>query len=78
MAFLDIKAAYYSVPRGEIWRRCEQTVMHNLLLDVMRTLFDHNSAKMVLSQKRTQRSPWERVYSLKHGPMLMLPSQTEG
>jgi hypothetical protein len=34
--------------------RCEQTGMHYLLLDIMRALFDHNSAQLVLSQKRSR------------------------
>lgn len=54
MAFLDIKAAYDSVPRGELWRRCHDLGMNYLLLDILRALFDHNSAQLVLSQKRSQ------------------------
>jgi hypothetical protein len=41
--------------------RCEQTGMHYLLLDIMRALFDHNSAQLVLSQKRS------RSFSLRAG-----------
>lgn len=54
MAFLDIKAAYDSVPRGELWRRCQAVGMNYLLLDILRAMFDHNSAQLVLSQKRSQ------------------------
>ena len=54
MAFLDIKAAYDSVPRGELWRRCEQAGMNNIMLATMRALFDHNSAQLTLSQRRSQ------------------------
>ena len=38
IAFLDIKAAYDSVPRGEMWRRCEQAGLNYLLLDIIRAL----------------------------------------
>jgi len=38
IAFLDIKAAYDSVPRGELWRRCEQAGLNYLLLDIIRAL----------------------------------------
>jgi hypothetical protein len=53
MAFLDIKAAYDSVPRGELWRRCELLGLDFLTLSCLRACFDHNSAQLVLSQKRS-------------------------
>lgn len=54
MAFLDIKAAYDSVPRGELWRQCEQQGMDHVTLSCLRSLFDHNSAQLVVSQHRSR------------------------
>ena len=53
MAFLDIKAAYDSVPRGELWRRCVDIGLDAVSIESLRSLFDHNSAQLVLSQKRS-------------------------
>ena len=53
MAFLDIKAAYDSVPRGELWRQCEKHGMDHVTLSCLRSLFDHNSAQLVVSQHRS-------------------------
>lgn len=52
LAFLDIKAAYDSVPRGELWRRCQDLGIDHLTLSTLRSLFDHNSAQLVMNQKR--------------------------
>jgi hypothetical protein len=53
LAFLDIKAAYDSVPRAELWRRCDQLGIDPLLVSSLRSLFDHNSAQLALSQRRS-------------------------
>lgn len=53
IAFLDIKAAYDSVPRAELWRRCEQLNIHPLIIDSLRALFDHNSAQLAINQRRS-------------------------
>ena len=53
LAFLDIKAAYDSVPRSVLWRRCEELGMDYLTLATLRSLFDHNSAQLIVSQKRS-------------------------
>ena len=53
LAFLDIKAAYDSVPRSVLWRRCEELEMDTLTLATLRSLFDHNSAQLIVSQKRS-------------------------
>ena len=68
MAFLDIKAAYDSVPRGELWRRCEQVGINYLVLDTLRALFDHNSAQLVVSQHRS--SPFSLTAGVLQGSVL--------
>ena len=54
MAFLDIKAAYDSVPRAELWRQCQNLGVDHLTLSSLRALFDHNSAQLVIAQKRSR------------------------
>ena len=57
MAFLDIKAAYDSVPRAELWRQCQNLGVDHLTLSTLRALFDHNSAQLVIAQKRSRPFP---------------------
>jgi hypothetical protein len=57
MAFLDIKAAYDSVPRAELWRQCQDLGVDHLTLSTLRSLFDHNSAQLVVAQKRSKPFP---------------------
>ena len=52
LAFLDIKAAYDSVPRAELWRRCETIGLPDFLIRTLRALFDHNSSQLAIKQKR--------------------------
>ena len=52
LAFLDIKAAYDSVPRSELWRRCEVIGLPDFLIRTLRALFDHNSSQLAIKQKR--------------------------
>ena len=54
IAFLDIKAAYDSVPRGELWRQCENQGLDHVTISCLRSLFDHNSAQLVVSQHRSR------------------------
>ena len=54
MAFLDIKAAYDTVPRAELWRQCQNVGVDHLTLSSLRALFDHNSAQLVIAQKRSR------------------------
>ena len=54
LAFLDIKAAYDSVPRAELWRRCESIGLDQFMISCLRALFDHNSAQLAISQRRSQ------------------------
>lgn len=53
MAFLDIKAAYDSVPRGELWRQCERQELEHVSISCLRSLFDHNCAQLVVNQNRS-------------------------
>ena len=53
LAFLDIKAAYDSVPRGELWRRCEQLGYQPSVIASLQSLFDHNTAQLVINQQRS-------------------------
>lgn len=48
---LDIKAAYDSVPRAELWRRCEIVGLPAFLIWTLRALFDHNSSQLAIEQK---------------------------
>jgi hypothetical protein len=53
VAFLDIKAAYDSVPRPVLWTQCEEVGVDSLVISCLQTLFDHNSAMLAISQKRS-------------------------
>ncbi len=52
LAFLDIKAAYDSVPRDELWRRLAEIEVPVPTIGILRALFDHNSAQLVVGGKR--------------------------
>lgn len=54
LAFLDIKAAYDSVPRGELWRRLAAMGLNPSIMATLRALFDHNSAQLALAGRRSQ------------------------
>ena len=53
VAFLDIKAAYDSVPRPVLWKRCEEAGVDTFVISSLQALFDHNSAMLAISQKRS-------------------------
>ena len=53
LAFLDIKAAYDSVPRSELWRRLGALEVPSPVVGILRALFDHNSAQLVVGGKRS-------------------------
>jgi hypothetical protein len=57
LSFLDIKDAYDSVPRAELWRQCHSLGVDHLTLSTLRALFDHNSAQLVVAQKRSRPFP---------------------
>lgn len=53
-AFLDIKAAYDSVDRRILWRRCRNRGLSIEAVDLLKELFDHNSGQVVVGGKRSQ------------------------
>ena len=54
MAFLDIKAAYDSVDRSILWRRCISAGMNKWCIKILKSLFDHNTAQVVIGQKKSK------------------------
>jgi hypothetical protein len=68
MAFLDIKAAYDSVPRGELWRRCVAIGFPDNSISCLRSLFDHNSAQLVVKQSRS--TPFSQPAGVLQGSVL--------
>lgn len=54
VAFLDIKAAYDSVDRRILWRRCKEMNFPDPVIHILMRLFDHNSAQLVLEGKRSR------------------------
>ena len=61
MAFLDIKAAYDSVDRSILWKRCINAGMDRWTLKIMKELFDRNRAQVVIGRKTS------RMFKLKSG-----------
>ena len=53
-AFLDIKAAYDSVDRRILWRRCRNRGLPPDAVELLKELFDHNSGQVVVGGKRSQ------------------------
>jgi hypothetical protein len=53
-AFLDIRAAYDSVDRRILWRRCRNRGLSSECIDLLKELFDHNSGQVVVGGKRSQ------------------------
>lgn len=53
-AFLDIRAAYDSVDRRILWRRCRNRGLSLECVDLLKELFDHNSGQVVVGGKRSQ------------------------
>lgn len=54
MAFLDIKAAYDSVDRRILWRRCLNRGVCPDAIEILKQLFDHNSAQVVVNGRKSQ------------------------
>ena len=54
VAFLDIKAAYDSVDREILWRRCRSRGFDDGIIRILQRLFDHNSSQVVVNGKRSQ------------------------
>ena len=57
LVFLDIKAAYDSVPRPVLWKRCLDIGLQPCVVRSLMTLFDHNSAQLAVKQCRSQPFP---------------------
>jgi len=57
VAFLDIKAAYDSVDRRILWHRCKERGLSDELIWILKRLFDHNSAQLVIGGKRSEPFP---------------------
>ena len=53
-AFLDIRAAYDSVDRRILWRRCRNRGLPLECVDLLKELFDHNSGQVVVGGKRSE------------------------
>jgi hypothetical protein len=53
VAFLDIKAAYDSVDRRILWRRCLNRGICPDAVDVLKQLFDHNSSQVVVNGRKS-------------------------
>lgn len=54
IAFLDIRAAYDSVDRRILWRRCRNRGLSIDSVEFLKELFDHNSGQVVVGGKRSQ------------------------
>ena len=53
-AFLDIRAAYDSVDRRILWRRCRNRGLSTDAVGFLKELFDHNSGQVVVGGKRSK------------------------
>lgn len=53
VAFLDIKAAYDSVDRNILWKRCKSRGFDDNTIRILQRLFDHNSAQVVINGRRS-------------------------
>lgn len=56
LAFLDIKAAYDSVDRRILWRKCKKHGLCDLTIHLLRKLFDHNSSQFIVDGHRSELS----------------------
>lgn len=54
VAFLDIRAAYDSVDRRILWRRCRNRGLSTDSILMLRELFDHNSGQVVVGGRRSE------------------------
>ena len=48
VAFLDIKAAYDSVDRRLLWECCERAGISDMVIRMLRGMFDHNRSRVVI------------------------------
>lgn len=68
VAFLDIKAAYDSVDRRILWRRCLNRGICPDGVDILKQLFDHNSAQVVVNGRKS--SPYHIESGVLQGSVL--------
>lgn len=68
IAFLDIKAAYDSVDRRILWRRCLNRGICPDGVDILKQLFDHNSAQVVVNGRKS--NPYHVEYGVLQGSVL--------
>ena len=68
VAYLDIKAAYDSVPRTVLWRRCIQKGMSLSMVANLRELFDHNVSTVCVNGVETP--PIAHVAGVQQGSIL--------
>lgn len=54
IAFLDIKAAYDSVDRKILWKRCRERGITDEIIRILQRLFDHNSSQIAVNGRRSQ------------------------
>lgn len=53
VAFLDIRAAYDSVDRRILWRRCLNRGICPDAVEILKQLFDHNSSQVVVNGRKS-------------------------
>lgn len=68
VAFLDIKAAYDSVDRRILWRRCINRGLCPDAVDILKQLFDHNSSQVVVNGRKS--SPYHIDSGVLQGSVL--------
>ena len=54
IAFLDIKAAYDSVDREILWERMRVLGSRGAVMDILRSLFDHNTSRVVIGGEESK------------------------
>ena len=62
-AFLDIKAAYDSVDRRILWRRCRNRGLSAEAVDLLKEMFDHNAGQLSLVENVHSPSTSNQVFS---------------
>ena len=60
IAFLDIKAAYDSVDREILWERMRVLGSRGAVMDMLRSLFDHNTSRVVIGGEESKEIVHER------------------
>lgn len=68
VAFLDIKAAYDSVDRRILWRRCLNRGIEPNVVGILKQMFDHNSSQVVINGRKS--NPFHIESGLLQGSVL--------